>query len=211
MSAVSGRSGLQAIASQRFVLVLQLSVTMRELLGSPVLAFGHLGREEFHLCLEPLHLGKPRQQVSQHSSVASRGDLLGEVPDGGRLRPPDLTRVHLHSARQDAAQGGLAGSIRADQADPLVPRDMPREVMEQHLPAEGLANVFDLNHENTNRWRSCNSWTSRHPLSQPRNKTILRECIQDKQPRQIDMERDQGCEEPPPRQFSLLAGGMVRC
>ena len=118
--------------------------------------------------------------MGENRPLAGAGDLLWQVADGCSLRPADLAGIHLDLAGQNPAQGGLAGAIRPDQADALSSRDVPRQVAEHDLPAEGLADVLELDHGNRPRLgaAACGSVTAR--LSNARPKTILRECRQGK-------------------------------
>ena len=67
-----------------------------------------------------------------------REAVLRQVADGERRRLDDGAAIGLVEAGEHLQQRGLAGAVRAAQADALAVRDLPRDVLEQYAFAEGL-------------------------------------------------------------------------
>ncbi len=139
---------VDAVAVVAAELLLQLGVADQHRL---VLALGHAVVAQPRL--ERVHLGLPRQQVGEgRRRLVEQGPaavvqaVLRQVADGQPARGDHLAGVGLVDAGQDAQQGGLAGPVRAAQADPLPIADLPGDVVEEDAVAEGLVELRELDH-----------------------------------------------------------------
>ena len=117
-------------------------------------------------CWVPLKLKRPhvgprrRLVLADPQQVLAAGDLR---PDGlgvvqglaglvhgrqlHRVAEADLAAVGLLQAGQHAEEGGLAGAVRADDADDGARRYLEAQVLDQQPVAVALAQVVHLDHE----------------------------------------------------------------
>src|SRR5204862_7988990 len=63
-----------------------------------------------------------------------------------RVADGDLAGVGLLLAGDHAEERGLAGAVRADDADDRARRDLEREVVDEHAVAVALGDVLELDH-----------------------------------------------------------------
>ena len=89
--------------------------------------------------------------------------VLRQVADGQARRLDDGAGVRLLEPGQHLEQRGLAGAVRAAQADPVAVPDLPGDVFEQGADAEGLGDVCELNHRDLLR-----VYTDARPLQSKR-------------------------------------------
>ena len=73
-------------------------------------------------------------------------DVLAEIADGDAAIDRDLAFVRRLLAGDHAEQRGLAGAVRADQADLLAPMEGGRSLDEEDLMAVLLADVVEADH-----------------------------------------------------------------
>ena len=71
--------------------------------------------------------------------------VLRQVADGQPGRLDDGAGVGLLETGQHLEQRGLAGAVRAAQADAVAVADLPGDVLEEGPDAEGLGEVCELN------------------------------------------------------------------
>ncbi len=136
--------GLEPVAAEGLEPVLDLAVGV----GQSGVGAGacHAGRERLELALEAPDLVEARERLRQHGAVLAGGDLLREVADGDPGVTVDPPRVGLLHQGEDAAERGLPGPVRPDQADPLTPPDAPRAVLEQLLTTVALGDPVESDH-----------------------------------------------------------------
>ena len=72
--------------------------------------------------------------------------VLRQVTDGERVGSHDGAAVGFVEPGEHPQQRGLAGAIRAAQADAIAIADLPRHLIEQDPLAEGLCEGLQLNH-----------------------------------------------------------------
>ena len=104
-----------------------------------------LQRLEF--VVQVAHAAAAGDRLVEHRPPGHLLDVLPEVADRQPLRDRHLAFVGRLLADDHAEQRGLAGAVRADQADPLAGVELERGVDEQDLPAVLLADAREGNHE----------------------------------------------------------------
>src|SRR5437763_14048262 len=85
-------------------------------------------------------------RLVQYRAPGAFLDVLPEVADGQFLRDRHLALIRDFFARDQAEEGRLAGSVRADQAYGLAGIELKRSVDEQNLFAVLLADAGQRNH-----------------------------------------------------------------
>ena len=138
---------LVLVAAQRAVTLQQLVVLVEQpLIGVGVGALGQLAleRPQPGLQLHELGLGlehrlEERLPVRARAlSVGIEIGLLGQVAQAQRAGPPDLPVVGLLQPGEEPQERALARAVRADQRDPVAPRDPQRDVPQHDLGAVAL-------------------------------------------------------------------------
>jgi hypothetical protein len=76
-----------------------------------------------------------------HVAREALGNLLGQAGYADAVRDGDRTRVRGGFARGDAHEGGLAGTISAEQTDPLTFLDLEVEMVKDGRAAEADIDV----------------------------------------------------------------------
>ncbi len=92
---------------------------------------------------ELLALGDIVQRVPV---LAQRRAVLVEIGDLQIGAALDLAAVGREFTQQQADQGGLAGTVRADDADPVAAHDAGREIAHQGASANRVVDVFGAQH-----------------------------------------------------------------
>ena len=99
--------------------------------------------------LDVVHLGLHVEQrlegaagFLEDRAAAVRQAVLRQVADRQRVGLVDDAGVGLVDAGQHLEQRGLAGAVRAAQADAIAVADLPRDVVEQGAVAEGFGEVW---------------------------------------------------------------------
>ena len=109
----------------------------RVVLGAAMMRCQHL----FELdpaAIVRLHLAQRRERFLQHRPPAHLGRVLRQIADRRALRARDTARVGRDNLGDHAQQGGLAGAVEADQADPRVVRHRPAHALEDRAAAVEL-------------------------------------------------------------------------
>ncbi len=104
------------------------------------------GLERVHLGLLAQQLGEGHRRFVDQRPAAVVEPVLRQVADGEAARGDDLAGIGLVDAGQHPEQGGLAGPVRAAQADPFPVADLPGDVVEEDAVAEGLVELRELDH-----------------------------------------------------------------
>ena len=76
--------------------------------------------------------------------------VLRQVADRQRRRLENRPAVGLVEPRHHLEQGGLAGAVRAAEADALAIGDLPGDVVQQDTVAERLGELRQLDHAERN-------------------------------------------------------------
>ena len=131
--------------------MLQVAIPARQRVGGGAVA-AHARRRQrrgelLHLALDAPHVLEATEDFGEERArLVAAGDLLGKVADRRAPRAADTSMVRLLEPGQDAAEGGLAGTVRPHEADPLAIGDPPLDVAEERLPAVALGDVLELDH-----------------------------------------------------------------
>ena len=103
--------------------------------------------------LDVVHLGLDVEQRLKRAAgfledraARVRQPVLRQVADRQVGRLDDRARVRLVEAGEHLQQRGLAGAVRAAQADAVAVRDLPRDVVDQGAVAERFGEVGKLDH-----------------------------------------------------------------
>ena len=80
------------------------------------------------------------------AAAAVRQAILRQVTECQRVGLLDETGIRLVETGEHLQQRGLAGAVGAAQADAVAVADLPGDVLEQRLFAEGFRNVLQLKH-----------------------------------------------------------------
>ena len=136
---------LEPVPSQRVEPMLHLAVALGE--GGVGVGPRHGGGEPFELALEPPDLDEPRQGLHEHRVLGVDSHLLRQISHADAGVQVDAALVRRLHPGHDAAQGGLAGPVRADQADAHAPPHAPAAPVEDGLPAVTLGDVLQREHE----------------------------------------------------------------
>ncbi len=99
-------------------------------------------------------------RLVEHRAARHLLDVLAEVADRQLLRHRDLALVGRLLADDHAEERGLAGAVRADQADLLAGVELEGGVDEEDLPAVLLADAGERNHA----WRKAYHWCATIPV-----------------------------------------------
>ena len=91
--------------------------------------------------------------------------VLGQVADGQPRRLDDGARVGLLEAGQHLEQRGLAGAVRAAQADAVAVANLPGDVFEEGPDPEGLGDVCELNQGLIRFYTARGGVTTNGPMS----------------------------------------------
>jgi hypothetical protein len=84
-------------------------------------------------------------RLLEHGAARVGEAVLRQVADGQPCRLHDGAVVRVLQAGQHLEQRGLAGAVRAAQADAVAVTDLPGDVFEERPDAEGLGDVCELN------------------------------------------------------------------
>jgi hypothetical protein len=97
---------------------------------------------------QAMHLGLHREQTAEcaaglleDGAAGVREAVLREIPDGQGGRLQNSSGVRLVQPGHHLQEGGLAGAVRAAEADPFTVRDLPRDAIEQDTVPEGLGEL----------------------------------------------------------------------
>ncbi len=103
--------------------------------------------------LEVVHLHLQIEEVLERearfvfdAAAAVRQAVLRQVAKRQRVGFLDEARVGLVEAGQHLQQRGLAGAVGPAQADAIAVADLPGDMLQQGLFAEGLGDVLQLEH-----------------------------------------------------------------
>ena len=119
---------------------LQLGHAIHGLLHRVVVELlGHLGRDLFELGQQRADRGYGLFEVLTDVLLGIELGLLRHVADAGTVGRKRLAVELLVLAGDDAQQCGLAGTVRADHADPRAFEERQRDLVEHDVHAVGLA------------------------------------------------------------------------
>ena len=166
--------GLEVVSALTLVGVQDLAETMEDLLH--VVGPIRIGRHFCHGELKFLQLVMQLAQVAaagngfvQNRSAGHLADILPEVTDGGALGNRDRAFVAPLFARDQPEDGGLSGSVGADQAHLLTGVELKGRLHEKDLATIALGDVGQVDHGMDNLLKtlnvsprtSCSAWRRR--------------------------------------------------
>ncbi len=100
----------------------------------------------FEFLLHAQQIGEHGHALGEHSAPGKFQAVLRQVAEGDALHGVDAAVVQRLHAGENLEQRGLAGAVRADQADAVVRRKHPVQLLEQDPRAETLARIRKSNH-----------------------------------------------------------------
>src|SRR6266536_6621986 len=93
--------------------------------------------------------------------MALGGRPLVVQGDPCSLGDGELSAVDLCLAVEDPEQGRLAGTVGAGQRDTVAPLDLERDVVEERIAGELLAEACSGHHGHSPKRRGAEAWRSR--------------------------------------------------
>ena len=100
--------------------------------------------------MEVADAATPGDRFVQHGSARHLFDVLPEVPDREPLRHRHIPIVRRLFPDDHPEEGGLAGAVRPDEADPLAWIELKGGIDEQNLPAVLFVDSIERDHEGEN-------------------------------------------------------------
>ena len=142
-----GDAQVHAVAVRQAEAVLQVGIAVEHRL---VIGVRHAGVAQavldvVHLRLHVQERLEGAARFLEHRPARVGQAVLRQVADGEARRFDDGARVRVLEAGQHLEQGGLAGAVRAAEADTVAVPDLPGDVFEQRADPEGLGDVGELN------------------------------------------------------------------
>ena len=141
------RLRLERVAAEVLVFLLHFAEAGQNAVHVPgLLRIAHRVIEPLELVMQIADAAAAENRLVQHRAARAFLDVLPEVADRQLLRDRNLAVVGHFFAGDQAEQGRLAGSVRADQPDCLAGIELERGVDEEDLPAVLLADAGQRNH-----------------------------------------------------------------
>src|SRR6185312_11001451 len=106
----------------------------------------HATGQLFHLTLHVVDVFKNREAFREHSAAGERETILWQVAAAHAALAVGTAVIKAINASEHLQQRGLPCAIGADQANTIVRRDEPIEVLKQNFWAKALSRIWTLDH-----------------------------------------------------------------
>ena len=139
---------LEGVAAQVVVLLLHLAEPRQDPVHvAGVIRVRHRVLEGLQFVVQVAHAAAPGNRLVEHRASRHLLDVLPEIADRQPLGHRDLALVGRFLSDHHPEECGLAGPVRAHEADAFARVELERRVHEQDLPAVLLADAGKGNHE----------------------------------------------------------------
>ena len=141
-------AGLDVIAVARGEFGLDVVVAVDNLLvfRAGVVEFAHAAFEDLLLGFERADLVEDGKAFVEDGTAGEVDAVLREIAGADPLHDVERAIVEALNSGERFEQGGLAGAVRADDADALLRGEEPVEVLKKNFGAEAFAGFGELNH-----------------------------------------------------------------
>ena len=137
------RPPLERIAAQCLEPVLRLAIALDDRIhGVGLIGIGHRGLKFSEFRGDDAHRARAIHDLEDHAAARHLANVLAEIADGDAAIDGHLSLVRRILAGDHAEERGLAGAVRADEADFLAPRERRRRFDEQQMLAVLLGYAF---------------------------------------------------------------------
>ena len=104
----------------------------------------HPALQDLHLCHGIQHMGEAGAHLAVDIQRGVQLRVLFQIPKGDAMGHTELALIVGIFPGQDLQKGGLACTVLAHDADAVLPLDAGRDIMQDDLLAEGLAQFFQM-------------------------------------------------------------------
>ena len=148
------RFGLGGPSAEKVELLFEPGVTLEDSVLVLAFAITHVGTGGMHLPNDAIEAPRPEDAVPGDDGEVPGAGILGKVGDG--LRAANRARGRQGLAREHPGEGGLAGTVAPDKADPVAGRDLKGHRLEELATSGGELKVGGSDHDGrflSGQWR----------------------------------------------------------